>query len=336
MKAPGLHRWWYVAAAGVVMSGLVLASIVTRGQRPTGGERPAADPSGTPCPSASGASFDLSFVATDTGREQIYLQDAPGASVVRIVDLPGAVSDPAWSPDGRRVAFRWYRQGRRAPNVYVANADGSRLRPLVRQAAMPSWSPNGRRIAFANLRRGERGISIVTVAQALRGVPAITVVTRTGDAVPEERPTWSPDGRHIAFTSHRDGSSDIWTVAADGSELRNLTADEPSLDTTPTWSPDGELIAFGSTRGSSSVVGGDIYVMRPDGSEVRRLTSDDGAFAPAWSPDGCAIAFNSNVTGTSQIYVMRSDGSNIEQLTTAHADVRGDPTFACCAAWRAG
>lgn len=253
---------------------------------------------------------------------------------MQVVDLPGFVEDPAWSPDGQRFAFRWFRPGHPRPDVYVANAQGTRLRLLVRQAAMPAWSPDGHLIAFANLRSGDRGISVVDVAQALRGRGRVRIVTRTGDDVPEERPAWSPDGEHITFTSHRDGTSDIWTVAVDGSDLRNLTAEDYSLDSNSTWSPDGDRIAFGSDRGSSSQSGGDIYVMNADGRDVRRITFDDSAYAPAWSPDDCGIAFNSGVSGTSQIYVMESDGSHIRQLTTSHPDARGKPTIACCAAWR--
>lgn len=296
-------------------------------------EAPRVPTRGTAC--ADGPA--LAFVATNTGREQIYVLD-PSTDVapVPIVELPGFVSDPAWSPDGRRVAFGWYRQGWPSPKLSMLDADGSHLRLLAREAAMPSWSPDGRFVAFANLRIGSRGISIVEVAKALRGEPAVRVVTRTGDAVPEEQPKWSPDGDRIAFTSHRDGSSDIWTVAVDGSHLRNLTGAELALDTGATWSPDGSLIAFASNRASSTELGGDVYVMRPDGTHVRRLTFDDSAYAPAWSPDGCGIAFNSALSGTSEMYVMRPDGSHVGRLTISVPDARGDPTFACCAAWRPG
>lgn len=199
---------------------------------------------------------------------------------------------------------------------------------------MPTWSPDGRSVAFANLRSGSRGISVVDVADALRDEGIIRIVTQTGDDIPEEQPTWSPDGDRIAFSSQRDGTTDVWVVSVDGSHLRNLTPRSFALDEGPTWSPDGDQIAFGSTRSLSSDLGGDVYVMRSDGRNVRRLTFDDSAYAPAWSPDGCGIAFNSQISGTSQIYVMRPDGGGVGQVTTSYPDANGDPTIACCAAWR--
>jgi Tol biopolymer transport system component len=106
-------------------------------------------------------------------------------------------------------------------------------------------------------------------------------------SVPEEWPAWSPDGKRLAFTSQRAGSSDVWVVDLDGSHLRNLTP-HPALDDGTTWSPDGERIVFGSNRAAQSQYGGDLYVMRADGTDVRPLTSGHKEYGPAWSPDGRA------------------------------------------------
>jgi Tol biopolymer transport system component len=323
------------AVAGIALIGLVVGIIVLRSPGQPSvlatSTSPAVSEPRTPCSNGP----QLSFVATDTGREQIYLLESHrSSSIIPIRSLPGFVEDPAWSPDGLHVAFRWYRPGRDAPDVFMANADGSDLKVVMRDAAMPAWSPNGKLIAFANLRLDSRGISIVDVDEALRGMHAVRVVTRTDDSVPEELPAWSPDGGRIAFTSQRDGNSDIWTVDVDGTHLRNLTSKDLSLDSDPTWSPRGGFIAFGSNRESSSEGGGDIYVMRADGSDVQRLTFGDSAYAPAWSPDDCGIAFNSLRSGTSEIYVMRSDGSDISPVTSARPEPSGELASACCAAWR--
>ena len=149
----------------------------------------------------------LSFVSTRRGMEQIYRIDIRRPEEVsRVTRLPGFAMDHTWSPDGSRLAFRWFRGGRVA--VFVANADGTDVQLLVDEAAMPDWSPDGRLIAFANLR--DRGISVVDVEKALRGgESAVRIVTRSDQDIPEEQPVWSPDGRQIAFTSHRAGTPPI-------------------------------------------------------------------------------------------------------------------------------
>ena len=106
-------------------------------------------------------------------------------------------------------------------------------------------------------------------------------------------PTWSPDGRHIAFSSWRDGDDyEIYVMEADGSNPRRLTTDSGF---SPTWSPDGRYIAFSSWRDGYS----EIYVMDADGSNPRRLTDRSGDnYSPTWSPDGRYIAFSSPATAT--------------------------------------
>ncbi|MGD8752116.1 MAG: hypothetical protein PVG14_11870, partial [Anaerolineales bacterium] len=115
----------------------------------------------------------------------------------------------------------------------------------------------------------------------------------------------------IAFTSERDGNSEIYLINADGTGLQRLT-DDLAYDAWPTWSPDGSQIAFMSTRSGNP----DIYVMDADGSNVRRLTHHTANdIWPEWSPNGTQIAFPSRRDGDGEIYVMDADGGNLQQLT---------------------
>ena len=132
-------------------------------------------------------------------------------------------------------------------------------------------------------------------------------------------PSWSPDGRRIAFHSSRDDPDpnddedvwDIYVMNADGSDLTRLT-DNSAWDSYPRWSPDGQRIAFQSYGDGNW----DIYVMNSDGTGRTRLTddpaSDDG---PSWSPTGRSIAFYSDRDGNREIYVMNADGSSQTRLT---------------------
>ena len=115
----------------------------------------------------------------------------------------------------------------------------------------------------------------------------------------------------IAFTSERDGNSEIYTMNADGSDPQRLT-DDPAYDAWPTWSPDGAQIAFCSDRSGNP----DIYIMDADGSNLRQLTHHSANdIWPEWSPDGARIAFPSRRDGNFEIYVVNVDGTNLQRLT---------------------
>ncbi len=146
-------------------------------------------------------------------------------------------------------------------------------------------------------------------------------------------PSWSPDGRRIAFISERDGhphrrvpgwfTSEIYVMDADGSNQINLT-NNPHDDRSPSWSPDGKRIVFQSDRDNDRGHNIEIYVMDADGSNQINLTNNltmDGD--PAWSPDGKRIVFSAQREGhvenkfgiTDEIYVMDAAGGNQQRLT---------------------
>jgi CubicO group peptidase (beta-lactamase class C family) len=124
-------------------------------------------------------------------------------------------------------------------------------------------------------------------------------------------PSWSPDGRRLAWSGLRDGHQDILVADVDGSDELHLTDDE-ARDFFPRWSPDGTSIVFTSDRDG----GLDLYVMAPDGSDIRQLTTAGGnEWLPAWSPDGTRIAYVSDPEGQ-RIRVMDADGSHDRAVTS--------------------
>ena len=124
-------------------------------------------------------------------------------------------------------------------------------------------------------------------------------------------PSWSPDGKQIAFYSHRDGKDEIYVMNADGSGQKRLT-NNLACDGEPSWSPDGKKIAFVSERDGNS----EIYVMNADGTGQKRLTNNPASDGePSWSPDGKQIAFYSERDGNYEIYVMNADGTGQKNLT---------------------
>jgi dipeptidyl aminopeptidase/acylaminoacyl peptidase len=156
----------------------------------------------------------------------------------------GDVQTPAWSPDGRKLAFVSERDGN--AEIYVMNADGSGQENLTRQPASdshPSWSPNGRKLAFVSRRDTNSEIYVMNADGS--GLRRLTRTPRD-----DRGPAWSPDGRAIAFVRTKCVPSPpcataygtyLYVVNADGSGLRRLTTVRGHA-LTPSWSADGKTI----------------------------------------------------------------------------------------------
>jgi hypothetical protein len=186
-----------------------------------------------------------------------------------------AGNQPAWSPDGRKIAFVAGPAGVVAGELTVMNADGSGVRrvdtDLGPNVSKPSWSPDGTQLAVS-------AFGDVYAVPVLGG--RSRMVVRDG-----QDPAWSPDGSAIAFV--RDYST-IFLAKPDGSDVHPLLP--PPFAESPlfSWSPDGKRIAFQGSDGIDAV--------KVDGSGLANVvpTQFFNSFAPAWSPDGSRIAFISN------------------------------------------
>jgi Tol biopolymer transport system component len=266
-------------------------------------------PSPTPFPPLSGSGGGvLAFVAEHGGIPGIYLMNADGSDQRLVSDRFDV--NPAWSPDGNKLAFTSHRDNTIA--IYIIDLTSGELRSFSRtkrSPTQPDWSPDGERIAYID-NPAHPGIDYeLFVTNSVGSTPQ--QLTDTAGYQTYAAPDWSPDGSRLCVASNENGNFDIFLIDPDGSNLQQLTFSDAD-ERAPTWSPDGTRIAFESNRDGNW----DIYVMNADGSDIQRITDDPGNDqAPAWSPDGSRLAFQTDRDGNWEIYLMAADGSNLIRVT---------------------
>jgi TolB protein len=157
----------------------------------------------------------LAVAMSASGGTNLFLLPKNGGAPKALTTGPAISVSPSFSPNGRQIVFNSDRGG--TPQIYAIDVDGSNLRRLTFQGsynASPRWSPRGEKIVFM-CQVG--GYQICLINPDGSGLQQLTSAGRN------EEPTWSPDGRHIAFTSTRTGQRDVFVMHADGSDQRRLT-----------------------------------------------------------------------------------------------------------------
>jgi len=235
--------------------------------------------------------FVLPYGDRDVGA-QVWSVAPDGSGLRQLTHVKNGndAANPAWSPDGSRIAYQSDPTGEY--DVWVMNADGTNQHLLLKDVGhddeQPSWSPDGKQLVFARCDAlFECDIEVVNAD----GTGMHRVV---GGHRVNSFPQFSPDGRWIAFTSDRAGlQSAIWKVRPDGSGLQRLTAARLEAFAND-WSPDGSEILF---TDDCCLPFSEVYVMNADGSGVRRLTHSASGHQTSiarFAPDGRHMVFMSD------------------------------------------
>lgn len=281
------------------------------------------------CPSATGGR--IAFVSDRSGTRRIYLARSDGSGVTAVT----AGEAPAWSADGRRIAFH-----RSGSGIYVIDADGTNER-FLRAGGFPTWSPDGGSIAFG----GTGGIHVM---DADGTDPRLLVSNEFAAPTPSWGdygvifPAWSPDGRAIAFVrANYEEGWEIYTVNADGSGdpspvLTGWAKSSPAWS----WSSQGSRIAFETVGSRIDPETGVQYsadqvasVAFPTNSDYQVHVADDsplgsGAYVgdPAWSPDGHSLLFvrGSPRGAPTRIFIVRENGSTARLIPEAQSPAKAD------------
>lgn len=183
----------------------------------------------------------LAFASDRSGNFEIYKMQGNLTTLVQLTFDAARDIAPAWSPDGSFIVFMSNRSNSEF-DIFKMNADGSGVEQLTRGGAnsVPQVSPDGQSVAYQN------GRDVYILNLRTRQTRRLTYEPMNG-----LHPTWSPDGTQLAFTTFRNGRSEIFTSKTDGSDQRMLVQMPIGDAVDPRWSPNGEYIAFVQVTGGA-------------------------------------------------------------------------------------
>jgi len=256
-------------------------------------------------------STKIAFVNKEGKNSRIYMVDFDGSNPTLLTPREELAMSPSWSSDGRFIAYIGFRGNRTALSILDVSSRAVRDCFLGGVISSARFNPQKDLIAAA-ISRPDGNPEIVGVDLAGN----VTGRLVSGGWNTKTSPSWSPDGRKIAYVSNETGSPQIYVYDVSTGSKRRITF-SGDYNTSPSWSPKGDWIAY------SGLVEGHhhIFIVNSETLSVMQITN--GSYnneAPTWSPDGRMIAFQSNRSGRNAIWVMLRNGADARLLTEMPGD----------------
>ncbi len=253
----------------------------------------------------------IAYVSRKGPRSTLFVTDADGEGAQVALSSPQPIISPAWSPDGRKLAYVsfetqkavvWTQDLITGQRRIVANYRGSN--------SAPAWSPDGSQLAVVLSRSGSSQIYTVPAGG---GTP--TRVTQ-GASIDTE-PLYAPDGRSLYFVSDRGGGPQIYNIPLGGGPVQRITFDG-DYNISPAISPDGKQLAYITRQGNSF----HLMLMDLASGTVQALTDTDDDESPSFAPNGQLIMYATRSGGTGALMTTTLDGKIKTRLYTSSSDVR--------------
>ena len=237
---------------------------------------------------------EIVVASSRTGRFQLYAAERANLAQIRkIMDDTAVATEPAFSPDGSRIAFTSTRDGQ--PEIYIMDADGTSAGRLTNSPGADgdaSFTADGQSVVFHSQRTGHRQIF-------LQPITSSDAVQLTQEPADNSQPTVSPDGETIAFVSNREGNNHIWLMSKDGANQRPLTRGQQSKETAPHFLRDGSLVYLLEQKESGRTVTQVVKVDLPSGKATPLSGVDlvvaDFTVSPAGDLLGLVVGVQKNV-----------------------------------------
>ena len=259
----------------------------------------------------------IAYVTSNVQRvHQVQVADADGYNPQTIASSIEPLMSPAWSPDGKKLAYVSFE--RKAAAIYIQTlSSGERVKvaefPGINGA--PSWSPDGTRLALTLSKDGSPDIYVLNLSS--RGLTKLS----KSMAIDTE-PSWSPDGNSVVFTSNRGGNPQIYIVSSQGGQEKRLTF-SGSYNASASFSPDGRNLVMVQGNGNNY----SIAVMDMGSHAVNAITSGPNDESPSFAPNGSMILYASKKGRVGFLSAVSLDGRMQQKLVLNSGEVR-DPSWA--------